>query len=163
MNQTYFNLTTKTENKNNQSQKLLVFQVGKLDLALKIESVQKVLRYTDMQGSGTTDVGLININNQEITAINLHKRLFNVSQSIVSHTQPFIILAKNSFNESFALVVEKTPTLIDISVSKIKVLPDSYRQADTLKMASHVTRFEQEDKVVTVFILDVDRLASPMN
>lgn len=158
MNQTPFNLPANGEKKSDPQQKLLIFQVGKLYLALGIESVQKILRYTAMQGSGTTDVGLININHQEITAIDLHKRLFNVSQSMLSQTNSFIILAKNSLQESFAIVVEKTPTLIDIPLSKIRVLPNSYRRADTLDMASHVTRIEEPDRVITVFILDVNRL-----
>jgi chemotaxis signal transduction protein len=158
MNQTSLSVSPNPETKSDRQQKLLIFQVGQLYLGLKIESVQKVLRYTSMQGSGTTDVGLININNQEITAIDLHKRLFNVSQSLLSSSNPFIILAKNSLQESFAIIVEQTPTLADIPVSNIRILPDSYRQADTLSMASHVTRIEEHDCVTTVFILEVDCL-----
>ncbi|ACK67313.1 CheW protein [Rippkaea orientalis PCC 8801] len=153
-------LTLSPNNKGGKFQTLLLFSVGKLNLALPIESVQKISRYTDLQGSGTTSVGLLHIDNQEITAIDLHKRLFKVSQALASQAKPFIILARNSLKESFAIVVEKTPTLMDIPLSKIRVLPDSYRQADTLDMASHVTMIQQEDQTLTVFIVDCDRLLS---
>ncbi len=140
---------------------LLIFQTGTLNLALAVESVKKITHYTSMQGSGTTAVGLIHIDNLEITAIDLHKRLFKVPQASVEGRQ-FLILAKNSIDELFGILVSQTPTLVDLPLAQIRTLPDSYRRADTLEIASHVTRVQENDQLLTIFVLDVDRLVPPM-
>lgn len=137
--------------------KFLIFQIGKLNLGLPVESVKKIVHHTSLQGSGTTDVGLFNFDNQEITAIDLHKRLFKVSQSQPPGRQ-FLIVAKNRVNELLGIVVSQTPTLIDLPLSQIRALPASYRFADTLEIASHVTRIQRSQACLTVFIIDVDRL-----
>ena len=141
--------------------KLLIFQTGSLNLALSVESVKKITHYTPMEGSGTGSIGLIHVDNQEITAIDLHKRLFKVPQPSLEGRQ-FLILAKNSLEELFGILVSQTPSLVEVPLSQIRTLPDSYRQGDTLDMASHVTRLQDNNELLTVFILDVDRLVPSM-
>lgn len=151
------NLEPHQEKPSSQPFKLLMFQVGKLNLALPVESVKKIIHHTPLQGSGTTAVGLIHLDDQEITAVDLHKRLFKVSQA-QNQGRQFLILVQNSVHELLGILVSQTPTLIDIPLSQIRTLPSSYRLADTLEMASHVTRVQQLEEWLTVFILDVDRL-----
>jgi purine-binding chemotaxis protein CheW len=69
-----------------------------------------------------------------------------------------LILAKNSDHESFGIVINETPTLFDVSLSQIRVLPASYRQNDTLNIASHVMIIPYKEDSLTVFLLDCDRL-----
>ncbi|GBF81980.1 chemotaxis protein CheW [Aphanothece sacrum] len=157
-----YSVSTFSENYVDKLRKLLMFQMGKLNLALPVESVKKIIHYTPMQGSGTTPVGIIHIDNQEITSIDLHKRLFKVSRKNQSESRQFMIIAKDSTDELFALVVGETPSLVNIPISQIRVLPDSYRRGDTLDVASHVIMIKQEDQSLTVFILDVDRLVTPI-
>ncbi|EAZ92353.1 chemotaxis protein CheW [Crocosphaera chwakensis] len=140
---------------------LLIFKIGTLHLALSVESVKKITHYIPMQGSGITDVGLIHVDEMEITAIDLHKRLFNISQPPMSGRQ-FLILAKNSIDELFGILVPQTPSLVELPLSQIRTLPNSYRSGDTLEIASHVTRVQENEQLLTVFILDVDRLVPPM-
>jgi chemotaxis signal transduction protein len=149
------------EQQENHRRKFLIFKTGQLNLALPVESVKKITHYTPMQGSGTTSVGLIHIDNHEITAIDLHKRLFKVAQPSFEGRQ-FLILAKNSIDELFGILVSQTPSLVDLPLSQIRTLPDSYRRGDTLEIASHVTRVQQNEQLLTVFVLDVDRLVPPM-
>ncbi|MDJ0508169.1 MAG: chemotaxis protein CheW [Crocosphaera sp.] len=141
--------------------KLLIFQTGSLNLALPVESVKKITHYTPMEGSGTGAVGLIYVDDHQITAIDLHKRLFKVPQPSLEGRQ-FLILAKNSLEELLGILVSQTPTLVELPLSQIRTLPDSYRQGDTLDMATHVTRLQHNNELLTVFILDVDRLITPM-
>ncbi len=141
--------------------KLLLFQTGTLHLALPVESVKKITHYTPLQGSGTTEVGLIHVEEMEITAIDLHKRLFKVPQPSIEGRQ-FLILAKNSLDELLGILVSETPSLMELPLSQIRTLPESYRRGDTLEIATHVTRVRQNDRLFTVFILDVDRLVPPM-
>ncbi|NES01156.1 MAG: chemotaxis protein CheW, partial [Symploca sp. SIO1B1] len=43
-------------------------------------------------------------------------------------------------------------------LSQIRILPESYRRADTLDIASHVAVINQAGVALTVFLLDVELL-----
>ncbi|MGK7872471.1 MAG: chemotaxis protein CheW [Xenococcaceae cyanobacterium] len=141
--------------------KLVVFSVGSLNLALQIESVQKVINYRTVYSSGLNHMGVAHLKDREITVIDLHKRLFKSSQTRESDSGGYFIIAKNSIGEQFGILVTETPTLIDVPLSKIRALPESYRRADTLEIASHVSVIPQESASLTVFLLDADRLLPP--
>nr|WP_157867603.1 chemotaxis protein CheW [Gloeothece citriformis] len=138
--------------------KLLIFTVGKLNLALPIERVKKVVNYTPIHGSGLSFVGVAHVGEQEITVIDLHQRLFHESEAIQSGTKGYLIMAKNNQGELFGIWVGKTPTLIDVSLNQIRELPASYRRSDTLQIASHVTVIQEKEQSLTVFIIDSDQL-----
>lgn len=141
--------------------KLLIFSVGKLNMALPIESVYKILRHTAIHGSGTTPVGIAHIGNREMTVIDLYQRLFKVPSPSVRQQQ-FLIVASNSIGEQFGILVQTTPTLEDVPLSQIRLLPDSYRRADTLEIASHVTAIPKGEETLTAFAIDVDLLLPPI-
>jgi purine-binding chemotaxis protein CheW len=90
--------------------------------------------------------------------IDLHKKLFKVSQSQISGQKGYLIIVLNSLGEYFGIWVQETPTLQDIALSQLRVLPESYRRSDTLAIASHVMVIPQENNSKTVFLLDVDQL-----
>ncbi|TVQ42161.1 MAG: chemotaxis protein CheW [Gloeocapsa sp. DLM2.Bin57] len=142
----------------NKSLKILFFTVGSLHLAFNIDVVIKINKYTSVLGSGLTHYGITNLGDREITVIDLHKRLFNSSQPRSSQTGGYLLLAKNSVEETFGIVLGQTPTLLDVSLSQIRVLPESYRQSDTLQIATHVILFTQAEEKLTVFLLDPDEL-----
>ncbi len=144
--------------KQERSVKLLIFSLGSLHLALSVSAVKKILRYTPVHGSGLNHFGVANVDGNEVTVIDLHKRLFQVSQSQISGQKGYLILAKNSQGEFFAIWVGNAPSLQDVSLSSMRVLPESYRRSDTLAIASHVLALPDKDDTRTVFLLDVDRL-----
>ena len=80
------------------TEKFLVFSVGKLNLALSVPIVEKILNYTAIHSSGTTASGIVHLENRSVTVIDLYQRLFNIKQPNISHTKQFLILAKNSQN-----------------------------------------------------------------
>jgi purine-binding chemotaxis protein CheW len=47
---------------------------------------------------------------------------------------------------------------MEIPLSAIRLLPESYRRADTLEVASHVAVIPQDKESITIFLLDVDLL-----
>jgi purine-binding chemotaxis protein CheW len=149
---------TLTSLKNNRSVKLLVFKMGKLNLALSIDYVQKVINHIPVYGSGTNHVGIIHLEDKEITVVDLQRKLFKVSQNLDFSLKTYLIIARNSSSEQIGIVVSETPSLLEVPISQIRVLPESYRRADTLEFASHVTIIEQKEQSLTVFLLDVDRL-----
>ena len=156
------NFTKPKESSNSKTIKLVVFSISNLNVALHIDAVQKVINYSTIFGSGLNHFGLVNIGDREITVIDLHKRLFNISQVYDSETKKYLILTKNSVGELFGIVIKETPTLLDVPLSNIRALPPSYRHADTLAIASHVTILPQENAKLTIFILDPDELILPI-
>lgn len=141
--------------------KLLLFRVGQLFLAVHVVFVVKVLRYLPVHGSGLSYMGVAHLGQEDIAVVDLHRRLFHVSQQVQSGTNGYLILCKNSEGEFFGIWVGETPTLVDVAVSQIRVLPESYRTHDTLEIASHVTLIQDKEQSLTVFVLEVDRLVKP--
>ena len=142
-----------------ESIKLLVFEIGKLTLALPILQVQKVIKQTEVHGSGLSYVNLVHLQEEEVTIIDLHQKLFGVSIT-QSESTGFFIITKNTQGELLGIAIPKSPTLSDVSLDRIRLLPDTYRRADTLEIASHVTVIERDETATTVFILDRTRLVS---
>ncbi|NJK49757.1 CheW domain-containing protein [Candidatus Gracilibacteria bacterium] len=157
------NLSQTPANQGQRSLKLLVFSVGQLNVALSVDIVKKVVDYTTIYSSGLNHMGMARIDDREITVVDLHKRLFNVSQPMPSHSRGYLVIARNSVGETFGILVSKAPSLQDIPISQIRTLPESYRRSDTLEIASHVTVISQQEGSLTVFILDVDRIVVPVS
>ena len=145
--------------KSTESIKLLVFDIGKLTLALPILQVQKVIRQKEVHGSGLSYVNLIHLQEEEVTIVDLHQKLFGVSIT-QSESTGYFVLSKNVGGESLGIAVPQSPTLTDVSLDRIRLLPDTYRHADTLEIASHVTVIDRDGTTVTIFILDLARLVS---
>lgn len=138
--------------------KLLVFTMGKLNLALHIERVQKVIDRVPVYSSGLNHMGIIHLEDKEVTVVDLYKKLFKVKQNDDFNFKNYLILARNSSKEQFGIIVNETPSLVEIPISQVRVLPESYRRSDTLEIASHVTIIDRKDESLTVFLLDADRL-----
>lgn len=139
--------------------KLLMFEVSKLTLALPIEQIKKVVKYTSVHGSGLSHINLAHLDDREVTIVDLAQKLFKHTQIDRDDFDGYFIITKDILGESIGILVSKMPTLIDISLSKIRLLPNSYRHSDTLEIASHVTVISPKNKPsVTIFILDLDRL-----
>lgn len=148
---------TPTPEAQERSLKLVYFRIGILNVALPIHSVQKIINRTTVYGSGLNYTGIAHVGEQEITVVDLHKRLFHTSQLEESGTSGYIVLIK-SHGEPVGIMSVQTPTLIEVSLSDLRVLPESYRRTDTLEIASHVAVIPQVPESMTIFLLDSDRL-----
>lgn len=139
--------------------KLLVFEVGKLTLALPILQVKKVIRKNTVHGSGLSHVNLAHLEEQEIAVVDLHQKLFKVSLTEISSNKGYFIVTKNITGEPLGIFVIHPPSIIDVPAKQIRLIPDSYRRADTLEIASHVVVIPEENtKSLTIFMLDLERL-----
>lgn len=142
--------------------KLLVFPIGKLTLALPVDKVKKVTKYTPIHGSGMSYINLTHIGRQEVTVVDLHQKLFNISHDELISDGGYFILTKPKQTlpeESLGIRVAQSPSLIEVNLADIRTLPSSYRYADTLEIASHVAVIPQEDGTTqTIFILDLEHL-----
>lgn len=138
--------------------KIVVFNMGSLSLALRIDSVYKVVNHSSTYGSGIGAVGVTHLGNSEITVVDLHQRFFRASQMNSANSTSYLIVVQNTTNELYGIPVDDTPALMEVPLSMIRILPESYRRADTLDVASHVAVIPQNGASLTVFLLDVDRL-----
>ena len=139
-------------------EKFVLFAMGKLNFALPIALVVKILPHTPSYGSGLSDTGVLNLEDRTITMIDLHRRLFRVPQPPTQRSRQYFILVKNRRGEEFCLLVNEAPTLMDVPHKQIRKLPDSYRRSDSLHCASHVLVVERQSDKFTIFLLDPDLL-----
>jgi chemotaxis signal transduction protein len=136
---------------------LIVFSIGTLNLALPIKSVYKVSNHTTISGSGVGLVGVTRVDDQEVTVIDLYKRFFKSNPGEYS-TGGYLVLVQNMTGELYGIPVAETPILMEVSLSLVRVLPQSYRDGDTLDLASHVAVIPQDATSLTIFLLDVAQL-----
>lgn len=138
--------------------KLVAFEVGKLTLAVRIDQVEKVVNLPKLYGSGLNPIGLAQVGDREITVLDLAKRLFHAPTVLSLEQQAYLILVKQPQGEVFGIPVTETPLLLDVSTDLIRTLPESYRQADTLAIASHIVVVSTATGSRTLFLLDLNRL-----
>lgn len=136
----------------------IVFSLGTLNLALPIESVYKVFNQAPIYGSGIRSVGVTHVGDREVTVIDLYRRFFQSNPTGESHSNNYLILVQNTRGELYGIPVAETPVLMEVPLSAIRVLPESYRRADTIDLASHVAIIRQQPASLTVFVLNVDLL-----
>lgn len=132
-------------------EKVVVFGMGNVNLALPSDAVYKVTNQTAVSGTGLSGVGIAHIGDRQVTIIELHRRFF-------APKGKYLIVVESKQGELFGIPVAAVPTLMDIPKARIQALPESYRHADMLAIASHVCYIPQEETPLTIFLLDVEQL-----
>lgn len=140
------------------SLKVIMFEMGDIKLALPIHNIAKVLPKTTVHGSGFHGVGIAHVGDREVTVVDLHKRLFQSSSINDASKNSYLMIVKDRQSELYAIPVGSVPTLMEIALSCIRVLPDSYRNADIFGFATHVAVIPAMETPITIFLLDVDQL-----
>lgn len=138
--------------------KVIYFRVGTLNLGLRIESVYKVLNQTQVHGSGINSVGIAHMGDRELIVVDLQQQLFQSSIINSSQKRGYLVVAQDAAGEFYGIPVATAPALMEVPLASLRVLPESYRHADTLGIASHVAVIPQPETPLTLFLLDVDRL-----
>ncbi len=139
--------------------KIVVFNIRNLTLSLPVKQVKKVVKKSNVYGSGLTYVNLTHLEEQEVMVVDLHQKLFKVSTSEFYNGKEYLIITKSLSDEPLGIVVTETPILMDIPLAQIRTIPNAYRHADTLGIASHVAVIPQpNESSQTIFILDLERL-----
>ncbi|MGD1919119.1 MAG: chemotaxis protein CheW [Pleurocapsa sp.] len=143
----------------NKSIKLLTFDIDKLTLALPILHVQKVIKYNPVHGSGLSYVNLVHLEDKDIAVVDLYKKIFKINLPEAIQTQGYFIISQEIAEEPLGILISQPPALIDVPTTQVRLIPDSYRHADTLAIASHVTVIPQANgSDRTIFILDLAKL-----
>ncbi|MEB3336171.1 MAG: chemotaxis protein CheW [Leptolyngbyaceae bacterium] len=137
---------------------VIVFGIGQLNLALRVESIYKVLKQTQVHSSGLGDIGIAHIGDREVTVLDLQRQLFQTSSLDTQAMSCYLIVATKASGELVGIPVDLVPTLLEVPIALVRVLPASYRQADTLGIASHVAVIPQESGSLTLFLVDIEQL-----
>ena len=135
--------------------KAIACKVGHLNLAIRIESVDKILKQTPVYSSGLNSVGIAHVSDREVTVFDLERHLFQTSSMDTAQTG-YLVVVRNAANELCGIPVALLPTLIDIPLPTLRLLPESYRHSDTLGIASHVALIPQPESLLTLFLLDLN-------
>lgn len=141
-----------------QTVKVVVFGMGNVNLALHINNVAKVVPQITVHGSGLNYVGIAHLEDREVTVVDLYKRLFRSSSINDASKNGYLMIVRNRQNELYGIPVATVPTLIEIPLSYIRVLPESYRNADIFGFATHVTVIPTMEPPMTIFLLDIEQL-----
>lgn len=132
------------------SLKVVVFEMGDLKLALRIETVYKVLNQV-AYGSGLNGARIARVGDRDVTVVELHRRFFAPRGN-------YLTIVQNSIGELYGIPVMAVPVLMTIPLSSIQVLSESYRHTDLLEIATHVCHIPQAETTATIFLLDVEQL-----
>ncbi len=134
--------------------KILHFPLGSLHLGLPLTQVQKVIPYPQIFSSGQKPIGLAHFEDQEVVVIDLHRHLFGQpSPAPATH-----LIVVTGGDDLYGLPCAGMPALVEIAPEHMRQIPPTYRQADTLGLASHVARLH--NNTMTLFLLDAQRLGS---
>lgn len=143
------------------SLKMAVFDIGNLKLALRIETIYKVLNQIPVYGSGANGVGIAHVGDLEVTVVDLHRQLVGTSLVNDGSQKGYLIVIQNSHGELYGVPVAAVPTLRDIPLSHIRVLPESFRFGNMFAIATHVAVIPQENQAsLTIFLLDTEHLVA---
>lgn len=130
-------------------------RVHQVHLGLKVEAVRKILSYSLIAGSGRTATGIAHVDGHDIPIIDLHQRIF---QTEIGNPDYILLLKPLKVGQvPIGILVEDTPIMVEIPAENIRLLPEGYRQLDTLWMADQVAQVEIEGKALTLFLLDAQR------
>jgi hypothetical protein len=140
------------------AEKLIIFSLGdpsntdqpSLYLGVQVQFVHKILNQTAVYSSGQTWAGVAHLGDREATIVDFHHLIYGTPLAKSS----YLVVLKTPTGELLGVPVLESPSLADVPVKDIRVLPASYRQVDTLRMASHVAVVTTEDGPQTVFLLD---------
>lgn len=118
----------------------------------------KVLKNIPIDGSGTNSFGVAHLPDGEITIFDLQRQLF-ANKALPNQGQnSHLIVLQSPTGEPYGIPVVDVPVLLDIPITDLRVLPASYRRADTLQMATHVVVVNLDQAPQTIFLLDTNLL-----
>ncbi len=117
---------------------LAIFDIGIVCFGLPIYDIDRIVSLTNTNHDFSSQLA-------DIEILDLHHRLFGMSLS--DPTTWIVIQSLN--NRSDRIPTDTLPTLTYIPIDRIRILPDDFRDANPLGIASHVAMVGEQ----TTFIL----------
>jgi chemotaxis signal transduction protein len=158
--QTSSSLPTSSANRKQKalnSRKLITFPVGSLRLAVPMDRISRVINRPKIYSSGLGAAGVTTVGDRELMIVDLHQQLFATPGPFDPERPGYLVLTPSPTGELIGIPTPETPLLLEVANADIRELPLSYRQADTLWIASHMLRTTvvEGGEVQSLFILDM--------
>jgi purine-binding chemotaxis protein CheW len=137
--------------------KVLAFPLGNLYLGLRLELVQKIIPTPEIFRSGQKPLGIAHFDNQEVIILDPYQKLYRCPNP---HEASYMVIIQNARQDLYGIPLTTVPTLRELPLSTLRLLPPAYRKGDTLGIASHVALVPDGERTWTIFVLDPDCLYS---
>jgi len=139
--------------------RILVFNIGTIYLAFPVKVVKRIVSQFELAETELNSIDIARVDTNYIIVIDLYQKLFKSKAKIESEAKKYLLIAKNSLDEEFAIIIEENPPILqEIALDRVRSLPESYLNNKQLNIASHVTIIPREKSSLTVLILDPDRI-----
>jgi chemotaxis signal transduction protein len=131
--------------------KILVFSLGELHLALRLEGVQKVIKMPQIFKSGDKFLGITQFENRDVIVLDLHRQIYGVS---APHQKGHLIIVR-AVENTFGLAVGTLPTMLDVPQTAFCAVSDDFREQDSLGIAESIVEVALHKHQNTMaFLLD---------
>jgi chemotaxis signal transduction protein len=145
-------LKTKTKEA---TQKMLIFPLKHLNVAIKLDDVVKVIPIPEIFRSGNKTLGLANFEDKEVLVVDLSHEIFG---SASTNPGRYLVVMQGDRQEFFGVPVPGLPTMKDVAVSVVRPIPSDYRDRDALGIASHMLQVPGGEETQTAFLLSTGKL-----
>ena len=155
---------TNTPSSKIESCKVVAFQIRDHWLALPTPAVLKIARLPTSTNGGAELEGLTVWNNSPLAFLDLHS-LLEAKQNKQSlppanwsseYLLRFVIIAQSQVTEPCAIPVDAPPTLMEIPLSEIKMLPSHYHQAIG-GIAEHIAVLSHQGSALSILLLNLQQ------
>jgi purine-binding chemotaxis protein CheW len=137
-----------------ESVRVITFMIANQVLALPMNAIVKVVSCPPQMISSTNSIELFHFGQRAITVLNLHKHF---AQTLEVASGKFLVVTQMKQKELYAFLVDTPPDLIDLPVSTIRQIPESYRHGHALSIASCVAVLPQEEGSTSIFIIEIEQ------
>ena len=137
-----------------ESVRVITFTIANQMLALPMNTIVKVVSCPPQMVSSTNSIELFHFGQRAITVLNLHKHF---AQSLEVASGKFLVVTHLKQKELYAFLVDTPPDLIDLPVSTIRQIPESYRHGHALSIASCVAVLSHEEGSASIFIIEIEQ------
>ena len=118
---------------------LIIFDIGKVSFGIPMTKIDRVITKATFDKDFEIE--------SEIEILDLHHRLF--ASSIGNPTEIVIL----NTDRLYAIPIDSTPTLIDVPLDRLRIIPAEFRTNNPLGIASHLAIFSTSNAELTIFIL----------
>jgi chemotaxis signal transduction protein len=140
--------------------KVLVFSLGDLFLALRLEGVQKVMKMPQIFKSGDKFLGITQWEGKDVLVLDLYRHIYGTP---AAQDKGHLIIVRTT-TTFFGLAVDTVPTMVDIPLAEICPVSAEFRNRDTLGIAESMVQValgKQEKQMA--FLLDFSLLLQLAN
>jgi chemotaxis signal transduction protein len=137
--------------------KVLVFALGHLYLALRLDGIRKVIPMPEILKSGDKLLGIAHFETQEVMVLDLCRTIFGAPAG-----QPggYLIVIQ-AIASLYGITVPSLPVIKTVAIADFHPVPTEYRALDTLGIAEQMAQITLDTaETVTVFLLDADQLVN---